>query len=53
MISLTSDLKGVLIIRTELIYEYISVLYLYKNFELKRGGGGVIIHHGLIIRTIQ
>ncbi len=44
---------GGLIIRTELIYEYTIYkhLYLYKNFELKMGG--LIIHHGLIIRTIQ
>ncbi len=34
-----SSEQGVLIIRTELIYElpYISVLYLYENLELKRG----------------
>ncbi len=55
-IFLTSALNGVdgLIIHSELIlyeYTYIGVLYLYKNFELKRGGG-LIIHHGLIIRTI-
>ncbi len=30
---------GGLIIRTELIYEYTIVLYLFKNFELKRGVG--------------
>ncbi len=30
----------------------ISVIYLYKNFERKRGGG-LIIHQGLIIRTIR
>ncbi len=37
----TSALNGGLIIHSELIYElpYISVLYLYKNFELKRGVG--------------
>ncbi len=33
---ISSELGG-LIIRTELIYEYTSVLYLYKNFDLKRG----------------
>ncbi len=34
-----SSEQGGLIIRTEFIYElpYISVLGLYKNFELKRG----------------
>ncbi len=36
---ISSEQEGGLIIRTKLIYElpYISVLYLYKNFELKRG----------------
>ncbi len=37
-----SSEQGGLIIHTELIYEYIpyiSVLYLYKNFQLKRGMG--------------
>ncbi len=37
-----SSEQGGIIVRTELIYKYtiyISVLYLYKNFELKRGVG--------------
>ncbi len=41
------------IIRTELIYEYTIVLYLYKNFELKRGVGLEYVHHMFIIRIIQ
>ncbi len=38
---ISSERAGGLIIHTELIYELpsISVLYLYKNFELKRGVG--------------
>ncbi len=39
---ISSEQGGGLIIRTELIYEFticISVVYLYKNFELKRGVG--------------
>ncbi len=48
-ISLHHSEQGGLIIRTELIYEfpYISVLYLYRNFELHEEAGG------LIIRTIR
>ncbi len=42
-----------LIIHQALIMRITSFLYmyLYKNFELKRGGG-LIIHHGLVIHTI-
>ncbi len=50
-----SSKPGGLIIHTELIYEYtcykLLYLYLYNNFELKTGG--LIIHHGLIIRTVR
>ncbi len=49
-----SSEQGGLIIHSELIYEYT----LYKRpipiQELRaEGGGGLIIHHGLIIRTIR
>ncbi len=48
-----SSEQGGLIIRTELIYEYttIQASYTYTR-TLSRRGGGLIIHHGLIIRTI-
>ncbi len=48
----TSVLKqgGGLIIRTELIYKYT----IYKRIqELRAEKGGLIIHNGLIIRTIR
>ncbi len=52
-ISLTSALNGGgLIIRSELIYEYTLYKRLIPIQDLRaEEGGGIIIHHGLIIRT--
>ncbi len=36
---ISSEQGGGLIIRMVSLYTYISVLYLFKNFELKRGVG--------------
>ncbi len=56
---ISSERWAGLIIRTctELIYEYtiyrISVLYIPLQELRAEEGGGLVIHHGLIIRTIQ
>ncbi len=47
---ISSEQVGGLIIHTELIYEYTCVLIPIQ--ELRAEAGGLIIHHGLIIRTI-
>ncbi len=55
---ISSEQGGGLIIRTKLIYKYsISVLYLYIYIYIQElraeEGGGRIVHHGLMIRTIR
>ncbi len=51
LIYISSEQGGRLIICNDLYVLYISVLYLHKNFGAEEGG--LIIHHGFIIRTIR
>ncbi len=54
---ISSEQGGGLILRTELTYEYIPYYMCPTCIPIQKlrakEGGGLIIHHGLIIRTIR